>query len=81
MAIASKNSAKVMIRNIHTSKTYYLQILFHRAIIIFFIFTYNKRCIALKTDMVTASYCTDPMQALHQDAVDAGITVVNEVKY
>ena len=29
--------------------------------------------------MVTASYCTDPMQALHQDAVDAGITVVNEV--
>ena len=31
--------------------------------------------------MVTASYCTDPMQALHQDAVDAGITVVNEVTY
>ena len=29
--------------------------------------------------MVTASYCTDPMQALHQDAVDADITVVNEV--
>ena len=29
--------------------------------------------------MVTASYCTGPMQALHQDAVDAGITVVNEV--
>ena len=36
-------------------------------------------CIALKTDMVTASYCTDPMQALHQEAIDAGITVVNEV--
>ena len=40
---------------------------------------HSYRCIALKTDMVTASYCTDPMQALHQDAVDAGITVVNEV--
>ncbi len=38
-----------------------------------------KECIANKTDMVTASYCTDPMRALNADAVAAGITVVNEV--
>ena len=29
--------------------------------------------------MVTASYCTDAMQALHKDAVEAGISIVNEV--
>lgn len=38
-----------------------------------------KRCIANKTDMVTASYCTPQMQALHKEAESAGITVVNEV--
>jgi len=41
--------------------------------------TIAERCIALKKNMVTASYCTDPMRALHDKAVDAGITVVNEV--
>lgn len=29
--------------------------------------------------MVTASYCTEALQALNKDCVDAGITVVNEV--
>lgn len=29
--------------------------------------------------MVTASYCTPAMKELHEAAVDAGITVVNEV--
>ena len=29
--------------------------------------------------MVTASYCTEAMQALHQEAQIAGISVVNEV--
>lgn len=38
-----------------------------------------KECIKQKTNMVTASYCTPAMQDLHQAAVDAGITVVNEV--
>lgn len=38
-----------------------------------------KRCIANKKDMVTASYCTEAMQALHQEAQIAGISVVNEV--
>ena len=37
------------------------------------------RCIANKKDMVTASYCTEAMQALHQEAQIAGISVVNEV--
>merc|ERR1712029_1324953 len=36
-------------------------------------------CIANKTDMVTASYCTEQMQALDKSAKEAGITVVNEV--
>ena len=29
--------------------------------------------------MVTASYCTPAMQDLHKDALEAGITIVNEV--
>lgn len=29
--------------------------------------------------MLTASYCTPPMRNLHNAAVEAGITVVNEV--
>ena len=33
----------------------------------------------LLTDMVTASYCTPAMQDLHKDALEAGITIVNEV--
>jgi hypothetical protein len=31
--------------------------------------------------MVTASYCTDQMRALHTAAEDAGITIVNEVRH
>lgn len=38
-----------------------------------------KKCIANKKDMVTASYCTPPMQALDKAAKEAEITVVNEV--
>ncbi|XP_040565827.1 alpha-aminoadipic semialdehyde synthase, mitochondrial [Lepeophtheirus salmonis] len=38
-----------------------------------------KRCIANKTNMITASYCSPLMKELHNDAVNAGITVVNEV--
>jgi len=38
-----------------------------------------KMCIKNKTNMVTASYCTAEMEALHSAAVDAGITVLNEV--
>lgn len=38
-----------------------------------------KHCIRAKTNMVTASYCTPAMKELHEAAVDAGITVVNEV--
>ena len=34
---------------------------------------------SLLTDMVTASYCTPAMQDLHKDALEAGITIVNEV--
>ena len=33
----------------------------------------NCRCIANKTNMVTASYCTDPMRAPHDKAVEAGM--------
>ena len=36
--------------------------------------SFINRCIANKVDMVTASYCTDPMQALHKEAQDAGKT-------
>ncbi|KAG8223056.1 hypothetical protein J437_LFUL002004 [Ladona fulva] len=36
-------------------------------------------CVAYSKNMVTASYCSAEMQELHQRAVDAGITVVNEV--
>ncbi|XP_071549344.1 alpha-aminoadipic semialdehyde synthase, mitochondrial isoform X2 [Panulirus ornatus] len=38
-----------------------------------------RHCIKQKTNMVTASYCTPNMRELHEAAVDAGITVVNEV--
>merc|ERR1712241_1030174 len=37
------------------------------------------RCIQHQTNMVTASYCTEQMQALDKSAKEAGITVVNEV--
>ena len=40
-----------------------------------------EQCIELKTNLVTASYLSDAMKALHQPAVEAGISIVNEVKY
>ncbi|KAE8737345.1 hypothetical protein FOCC_FOCC017194 [Frankliniella occidentalis] len=41
--------------------------------------TVAEACIDTRTNMVTASYCTPALQALHERAVEAGITVVNEV--
>ncbi|XP_068234599.1 alpha-aminoadipic semialdehyde synthase, mitochondrial [Palaemon carinicauda] len=38
-----------------------------------------KECINQKTNMVTASYLSPAMKELHDDAVAAGITIVNEV--
>eukprot|EP00040_Diaphanoeca_grandis_P017060 m.88519 g.88519 ORF g.88519 m.88519 type:complete len:502 (-) comp26207_c0_seq1:362-1867(-) len=38
-----------------------------------------KRCIKNKVNMVTASYVSDAMQDLHESALDAGITILNEV--
>ena len=39
---------------------------------------FTARCIANKTNMVTASYLSPGLQAQHSQAVDAGVTVVNE---
>ncbi|XP_075230422.1 lysine ketoglutarate reductase/saccharopine dehydrogenase isoform X2 [Lycorma delicatula] len=36
-------------------------------------------CIKTKTNMVTASYCTPEMMKLHNKAVEAGVTIVNEI--
>nr|AIQ77660.1 putative lysine-ketoglutarate reductase/saccharopine dehydrogenase [Nilaparvata lugens] len=36
-------------------------------------------CIDTKTNMVTASYCTPEMMKRHNKAVEAGVTVVNEI--
>ncbi|XP_050705954.1 alpha-aminoadipic semialdehyde synthase, mitochondrial-like [Eriocheir sinensis] len=36
-------------------------------------------CIKAKTHLVTASYCSPAMRELHQQAEDAGVTIVNEV--
>ncbi|XP_054290330.1 alpha-aminoadipic semialdehyde synthase, mitochondrial-like isoform X1 [Macrosteles quadrilineatus] len=38
-----------------------------------------EACITHHTHMVTASYCTLEMMRLHEKAVEAGVTVVNEV--
>ncbi|XP_050421046.1 alpha-aminoadipic semialdehyde synthase, mitochondrial [Adelges cooleyi] len=38
-----------------------------------------ERCIEYRKNMVTASYCSEQMKQLHDRAVEAGITVVNEV--
>ncbi|MCB0802501.1 MAG: saccharopine dehydrogenase NADP-binding domain-containing protein [Flavobacteriales bacterium] len=38
-----------------------------------------KDCIRFKKHMVTASYISDEMKALFDDAVDAGITIINEI--
>ena len=38
-----------------------------------------KECIRFKIPMVTASYVSEEMRALHQEAKDAGIILMNEV--
>ncbi|MFD1551631.1 saccharopine dehydrogenase [Putridiphycobacter roseus] len=38
-----------------------------------------KDCIQLKKNLVTPSYISEEMQALHQDAIDAGIVIMNEI--
>lgn len=38
-----------------------------------------EQCIASKTNMVTASYLSPAMKELHQSAVEAGVSIVNEV--
>jgi saccharopine dehydrogenase-like NADP-dependent oxidoreductase len=38
-----------------------------------------KDCIALKKDVLTPSYVTPEMKKLHDDAVAAGITIMNEI--
>lgn len=38
-----------------------------------------KECIALNKPMVTASYVSKEMEALHEEAVKAGVTIMNEI--
>jgi len=38
-----------------------------------------KDCIAFKTNLITPSYISPEMKALHQDAIDAGIIIMNEI--
>ncbi len=38
-----------------------------------------KDCIALKKNLITPSYVSDEMQALDQEAIDAGIVIMNEI--
>lgn len=38
-----------------------------------------EACIKTKTHMVTASYMSDAMKSLHKQAVDAGVTILNEM--
>lgn len=38
-----------------------------------------EACIERQVAMVTASYCTNEMRALHERALNAGVTIVNEV--
>lgn len=38
-----------------------------------------KMCIKHQTNMITASYLSPDMKALHNDAKNAGVTIVNEV--
>lgn len=38
-----------------------------------------KQCVGLKKHMVTASYVSEEMAALNQDAKDAGVVIMNEV--
>ncbi len=38
-----------------------------------------KDCIKYKTNLITPSYVTPEMKALHQEAIDAGIIIMNEI--
>lgn len=38
-----------------------------------------EKCIENKTHLVTASYITDHVRSLHEDAKNAGVTILNEV--
>lgn len=38
-----------------------------------------EKCIETKTHLVTASYITDHVKSLHDDALNAGVTILNEV--
>ncbi|KMQ95024.1 alpha-aminoadipic semialdehyde mitochondrial [Lasius niger] len=38
-----------------------------------------KACIETKTHLVTASYMNDDVKALHEEAIQAGVTVLNEI--
>lgn len=38
-----------------------------------------KDCIALRTNLITPSYISKEMKQLHQEAVDAGVLIMNEI--
>lgn len=38
-----------------------------------------KDCIALKKDLITPSYVSDEMKSMHEEAVEAGILIMNEI--
>lgn len=38
-----------------------------------------RQCVGLKKHMVTASYVSKEMEALNQDAIDAGVVLMNEI--
>lgn len=38
-----------------------------------------EKCIEARTHLVTASYITDHVKSLHDEALDAGVTILNEV--
>lgn len=38
-----------------------------------------KDCITFKKNMVTASYISEEMKALEQDAIESGVTMINEI--
>ena len=38
-----------------------------------------KDCIEFKKDVITPSYISEEMKALHQEAIEAGIIVMNEI--
>jgi len=38
-----------------------------------------KDCIALKKDLITPSYVSDEMKSMHEEAIEAGILIMNEI--